>query len=78
MGDFDAVQPRVVSFGDYQIECIRYQSVTNSDLVVAIVVIDPPTIDTAPDITLGFGRTELEAYAEAMITAKEQIRKNQP
>jgi len=76
MSDLPAIQPDMIQFGNRTIRLIGYQPVANSLLIAAIVVIEPSTLDTSPDIVLGFGRVDFEAKADAFETAKNQIRKN--
>ena len=78
MSDLPAIQPDTIQTGNRTIRFIRCQPVSDSSLIAALVVIEPSTLDTSPDIVLGFGRVDFEAKADAFQTAKDQIRKNTP
>ncbi len=76
MSDFTAIQPDTIQIGDRTIRFLRYQPISNSALLAALVVIDPSTTDQTPDVVVGFGRVNYEAKADAFATAKQQIAKS--
>ncbi|MCL4788724.1 MAG: hypothetical protein KJ070_18340 [Verrucomicrobia bacterium] len=78
MSDLPAILPDTLPFGDRKIRFIRLQPILDSNLVAALVVIEPSTTNISPDIVVGFGRVDFEAKADAFTTAKKQIKGNAP
>src|SRR5204862_211795 len=64
MSDFTAIQPDTIQIGDRTIRFLRYQPISNSQLLAALVVIEPSTTDMTPDVVVGFGRVDYEAKAD--------------
>jgi len=73
MSEFPGIQPDTIQHGNRTIRFIRYEPVADSDLIAAIVVIEPPTINAPMDPVIGCGKHEYQARADAFDAAKKRI-----
>ena len=74
MSEYPGVQPDRTKFGEREIEVVVDGTRQEMDISYCVVRVTPPIGDVEEDITVGFGRTVVEARADAWAEAQAHIK----